>query len=125
MRHTFLLLYMVVLQACAASSTCGDSGTLHEMTSCARDRLMNLELELDKKQQAHSEVIEGNHLEQAIMACQSYRDSHCASTSNTSEGRSLQGSAVAKCQAELTRLRLNSLDDHYRDTLDIITQGSP
>jgi len=125
MRYTFLLLYMVVLQACAASSTCGDRGTQHEMTSCARDRLMTLELELDKKHQALSEVIEGNHLEQAILAWESYRDSHCASTSNIYEGGSLQGYAVAECQAELTRLRLNSLDDDYRDTLDIITQGSP
>src|SRR5690625_3523810 len=125
MRYTFLLLYMVVLQACAASSTCGDRGTQHEMTSCARDRLMTLELELDKKHQALSEVIEGNHLEQAILAWESYRDSHCASTSTIYAGDSLPCYAVAYCQAELTRTRWNSHDGDFRDTLDIRTQGSP
>jgi len=125
MKYAFLLLHMVVLQACAAPSTCGDSGSQHEMTSCARDRLTNLELELDKKHEALSEIMGGYHLEKAILAWENYRDAHCTSTSSIYEGGSLQEYAVAVCKAELTRRRLESLDDDYRDTLDIITQGSP
>lgn len=125
MKYTFLLLQVVVLQACAASSTCGDSGSQHQMTSCARENLAAFELELQKRHEALSQALEGDHLEQAILAWENYRDAHCTSTSNIYPGGSLQEYVVAECKAKITRRRLGSLDEDYQDTLDIIMQGSP
>lgn len=125
MKYIFLLLQVVVLQGCAVSSMCGDSGSQHQMTSCAHENLTGLEHELQEKHKALSEALEGNHLEQAILAWEKYRDAHCTSTSNIYDGGSLQGYVVAVCKAKVTRRRLDSLDEDYQDTLDIIMQGSP
>ena len=125
MRYTFILLQVVVLQACAAPNTCDDSGSQHQMTNCAQENLKVLELVLQKKHEALSGALDGNHLEKAVLAWENYRDAHCTSTANIYAGGSLEEYVVTECKAELTQRRLKFLDEDYQDTLNIITQGSP
>lgn len=58
------------------------------------------------------------------MVWESYRDSHCTSTSNIYAGDSLQEYVVAECKVKLARRRLHSLDEDYQDTLGIINARS-
>ncbi len=125
MRYTFLLLQVVLLQACAAPGTCGDRGSQYQMTSCAQENLKALELDLQKKHEALSGALGGSHLEKAILAWKNYRDAHCTSTANIYAGGSLEAYVATECKAELTQRRLKSLDEDYQDTLDIMIQGSP
>lgn len=125
MRYALLLLQVVVLQACAAANTCGDSGSQFQMTRCAQENLKALELELQKKHERLSDALDDNQFEAATLAWKSYRDAHCASTSNIYAGGSLEKYVLVECKVELTRRRLKSLDEDYQDSLNIIMQGSP
>lgn len=125
MKYTLFLLQLIVLQACAASTTCEDSGSQIEMTSCAQKNLASLERKLKVKHETLSEYLEGNHLEQAITAWEGYRDAHCTSTSSIYSGGSIHAYVLAECKAKVTDRRLDSLDEDYQDALDIIRQGSP
>lgn len=125
MRCLPLLLQLIVLQACAASNNCENSGSQLQMTLCSKQNLANLEVELQKKQAELAKVLGVDHLKLAISAWENYRDAHCTSTSNIYSGGSLYDYAFAECKAKLTRIRIESLDEDYQDSNDIIMQGSP
>lgn len=125
MKYVPLLLQLIALQACASATTCGDSGSQLQMTSCAQRDLARLEGELQKKHEALSEALEDSSLDRAISAWKDYRDVHCTSTSSIHSGGSLYEYVFTECKAELTRRRISSLGEDYQDTLDIIKQGSP
>ena len=125
MKYLPLLSLLIILPACASPTACGDRGSQRQMTRCAEQNLAGLEAELQTKHAKLSKIIGSDHLDRAISAWTNYRDAHCASTSNLYSGGSLHGYVLAECKSKLTRIRIDSLDDDYRDTVDIIIQGSP
>lgn len=126
MKYKLFLLTLISLNACATSTVCHDLSTQSDMTNCSVSKLNALENKLNKRiADLSSILIEDKNYTLANKNWRSYRDAHCESVSNIYLGGSIYNFILSECKARQTQLRLEVIDNDYKDTVDIITKGSP
>ena len=119
-------LLFLSMNACASTPDCGSLDTQLEMNTCMAAKFTHADQQLAQKVEALSVLLEGEkHLLDANTAWQRYRDSHCLSVASIYEGGSLYNSVLLSCKLDQTRIRAQSLDNDYRETVNIITKGTP
>jgi len=105
---------------------CGKFSTQHEMTNCIIQKLNKTEKKLDNKIKKISEIFEEKtEFERSNKVWLEYRDAHCLSVSKIYEGGSIYNFALTECKINQTNLRINTLENDYKATINIITKGSP
>jgi len=126
MKYTIFLLAFISINACATSTNCHEKARQAEMTNCAIEKLNLRENKLNKKIAKISSILEiDNKFILANKNWLSYRDAHCDSVSNIYNGGSIHKFVLSECKAKETQIRLKSLENDYKDTINIITKGAP
>ncbi|KEQ17551.1 lysozyme inhibitor LprI family protein [Endozoicomonas numazuensis] len=120
---SFLSIPIFALDDCTLAST------QYEMNICLGKNLENVELKLERKISEISKVISNEKgislLLESNNSWKEYRDKHCLSVSNIYEGGSLQRFIETECKITTTEKRIESIQNDYKDTIDIIQKGRP
>ncbi len=126
MKYLIIITSLISLNACANSEGCQNLITQSEMTACVNKKLTTLEGELKEKFIYITKLSpDDKDLISAQILWEKYRDKHCASVTNIYSGGSIYNYSFTLCKIRLTSARIKTLGIDYRDTINIITKGSP
>ncbi len=126
MKYLILIASLISVNACANSENCQDLTTQSEMTACVIKNLNKLEEKLKEKITYLSKLDPDNkNLISAQSLWLKYRKEHCASATNIYLGGSIYNYSSTLCKIRQTSARIKTLEVDYKDTINIITKGSP
>jgi len=126
MKYLILIASLISVNACANSENCQDLTTQSEMTTCVIKKLNKLEEKLKEKITYLSKLDPDNkNLTSAQSLWVKYREEHCASVANIYLGGSIYNYFSTFCKIRQTSARIKTLEVDYKDTINIITKGSP
>ncbi|VAW98673.1 hypothetical protein MNBD_GAMMA23-2382 [hydrothermal vent metagenome] len=126
MKYLIVITSLISLNACANSEDCQSLTTQSEMTICENKKLNKLEKELKEKFIYISKLSpDDKNLASAQILWEKYREKHCASVTNIYSGGSIYNYSFTLCNIRKTSARIKTLEIDYRDTINIITKGSP
>ncbi len=108
------------------TKNCDKALTQIEMNNCAIEKLNTLENNLNKRISKIDKILDKDKkFTVANTKWLSFREAHCESVSSIYTGGSLYNYALIECKAKETQLRLKALENDYKETINIITKGSP
>lgn len=128
MKTGVFLLLLAFTQLCIANVNCGNPKTQYDMNICSGIKLSNIETELKNKVKnisGHLKQIDGSKIFiESNEAWIKFRNLHCESISKIYESGSIHSLIESECKIMLTKERIDSLDNDYKDTIDTILKGS-
>ncbi len=126
MKYLIYILPFISLNACATTTNCHEKTTQSEMTHCSIQKLNLLENKLSKSIANISKTLENDKkFSLANDTWSTYLNAHCQSVSNIYSGGSIHRFVLSECKAKEIQKRINSLENDYIDTINIITKGAP
>jgi uncharacterized protein YecT (DUF1311 family) len=112
------LLIIVLFPASAfTEDSCKNANTTLQMRLCARQQFEEADTNLNRSYRRLMQKLDApgkTKLVTAEKAWLAYRDTHCAFDADSFRGGSIQPQVEASCRTELTRQRVNQLDQQFK-----------